>query len=105
MHSQLTNSLLSRPGPVPCLAGLALFVLLGQAGAAAAQLSCPLGSSVTWAMELLESVILIAAEQFLQAFVFGHESLVNGFARISISLAMLLFAMAAALLLREKLRG
>ena len=73
------------------LVGLGLFVLCGNLDVAAAQLRCPLGTTAMQALWLLPSVFLAAASQTM---------LLQGLVQMLVSFWLLLFVVAAAVLLR-----
>lgn len=73
------------------LVGLGLFVLSGNLDVSAAQLRCPLGTTAMQALWLLPSVFLATASQTL---------LFQGLVQMLVSFWLLLFVIAAAILLR-----
>jgi hypothetical protein len=78
------------------LVGLGLFVLSGNLDVTAAQLRCPLGTTAMQALWLVPSVFLAAASQTL---------LFQGFVQLLVSFWLLLFVIAAAILLRGSSRA
>jgi hypothetical protein len=84
---------------IPCILGIAFFVLLGNAHAAS-QFACPFQSTGFGAPQLLESVALAGASQALQACILNQQHLLQSLAETVTALWVLLVAVAAALLLR-----
>ncbi len=116
MNSQLTNSHSPEPNAapravsygvsctVPCIVGFALLIFLVNVSAPAAQLDCPLSTTANPALALVESVILAAVSQALQACLFDHQQYMQGLVRMVASLWLLLLIVVAALLLASRLR-
>jgi hypothetical protein len=86
------------------LAGLGLFVLLGNADVFAAQLSCPLERTAGEVLGVLPSVALTAASRALQACVLDHQGLFEGFFQMLVSFWLLLLVILGAVSVRAAFR-
>jgi hypothetical protein len=116
MNSQFTNSHSPEPNAapravsygvsctVPCIVGFVLLIFLAKVTAPAAQLGCPLCTTANPALALVESVILTAASQVLQACLFDHQQFMQGLVQMVASLWLLLLIIVAALLLAGRIR-
>jgi hypothetical protein len=102
MNKYFTQSQTPKAGALTCIAGFALLVMLGNASTAAAQLSCPVCAVANRAMDILGCVLLATASQ---ACIFDQQQLLQTFAQSLISLWLLLFVIAAAVLLLRAVFG
>jgi hypothetical protein len=93
-QSTLSRSCKSIAGAA--LVGLGLLALFGDLDGAAAELSCPLATTAGEALGLLPSVVLAAA---------WHALPFQGFIQMLVPFWLLLFILAAAILLRAVCKG
>lgn len=98
MTNQRIPSQRPKAAALPCIASIGLFVLFGNAHAAA-QVTCFLELNAFAARQVLESVALAAASQTLQACIFNPQQLLQDLAHKLLALWSLLIAIASALLL------
>src|ERR1700724_1400439 len=104
MGSQHTRTRNIKPIAGAAIAGLGLFILLGNVDVFAAQLSCPLGTIAGELLGILPSFVLEVASQVLQACVLDHQPLLEGFVRMLVSLWSLLLVILGAVSARSVFR-
>jgi hypothetical protein len=104
MNSQLTHSQSPKPAAAHCIIAFVFFMLLANVGTPVAEPSFLLKAIANGPIELLESVVLAAASQALQAFIFDHHSVVQSLIQTLASLWLLLLVVVAAILLQSRLK-
>jgi hypothetical protein len=98
MTRQRTLSRSLKPIAGAALVGLGLLILSVNLYGAAAQMSCPLGTTAGEALGALPSVVLAVASQALQACVFDHQRFFQGLFQMLVSFWVLLVVVGAILL-------
>jgi hypothetical protein len=104
MDNQVKHSQSPKPTAVPCILGFVFLILLNNMGTAVAEPNFLVRAIANGPIALLESVVLAAASQVLQAFIFDHHALVQSLIQTLTSLWLLLLVVVAALLLKGHLR-
>jgi hypothetical protein len=104
MGSQRTQTRNIQPIAGAALAGLGLFVLLGNVDVLAAPLSCPLETIAGEVLGVLPSFVLEAASQALQACILDHQPLLEGFFQMLVSFWSLLLVILGAVSVRAAFR-
>jgi len=105
MASQQATSRTLKSIALTALAAFAFALLFGKLDAAAAQPSCPIAAATADALAVLPSVFLAAALQTLETFILDRQCALQGLFQMLVSFWLLLFVIAAALLLRAMLKG
>ena len=105
MASQQATSRTRKSIALTALAALVLALLFGKLDAAAAQTGCPIAAATADALAVLPSIFLAAASQALETCIFNPQCLLQGLFQVLVSFWLLLFVIAAALLLRAVWKG
>ena len=104
MNGQLANSQPPKPAATHCIIASVFFMLLANVGTPVAEPSFFLKPFASGPIDLLQSIVLAAASQALQAFIFDHHSLVQSLIQTLASLWLLLLVIVAAILLQSRLK-
>jgi len=104
MNSQVAHSQTPKPAAAHCIIAFVFFILLTNVGTPVAEPSSLLRPLVNGSKDLLESVVLAAASQALQAFIFDHHSVVQSLIQTLASLWLVLLVIVAAILLQSRLK-
>ena len=105
MASQQATSRTLKSIALTALAAFAFALLFGKLDAAAAQPSCPIAAATADALAVLPSVFLAAALQTLETFILDRQCALQGLFQMLVSFWLLLFVIAAVILLRAILKG
>jgi hypothetical protein len=105
MATQQTTSRTRKSIALAPLVAFAFALLFGNLDAAAAQPSCPVAAATAEALAVLPSVALAAASHALETCIFNPECLLQTLFQMLVSFWLLLFVIAAVILLRAILKG
>ena len=105
MATQQTTSRIRKSIALAPLVAFAFALLFGNLDAAAAQTGCPIASVTADVLAVLPSVFLAAALQTLETFILDRQCALQGLFQMLVSFWLLLFVIAAALLLRAVWKG
>jgi hypothetical protein len=104
MNGQLAHSQIPKSPAAHCILAFVFFMLLTNVGTPVADPSFFLKPFASGPIDLLQSVVLAAASQALQAFIFDHHSVVQSLIQTLASLWLLLLIIVAAILLQSRLK-
>jgi hypothetical protein len=105
MPSQQATSRTSKSIALAAFLAIALVILFGNLAAAAAQSSCPIAAATADALAVLPSLILAVTSQALETCILYHQCLLQGLFQMLVSFWLLLFVIAAAIVLRSVFKG
>jgi hypothetical protein len=105
MASQQATSRTLKSIALTALAAFAFALLFGKLDAAAAQSDCPIATATADALAVLPSVVLATALQILETCILDRQCALQGLFQMLVSFWLLLFVIAAALLLRALFKG